>query len=859
MHEAYQATQLLKLPLNIESICSARSAAGDQLFVGTKEGHLLMYGVNIRSGLESEVQLLRSNKYFSKKPILQLAVVPEISILVALKEGVVSVHDIDMAVTSFPLICSVQRTYGCKLFSLSVLRTSSLTGEVNVAVRMCVVLKKKMQFYYWKNRKFWELQQDVSLTDIPKSVAWGGETLCFGTRGEYSLYCVGKGEQEGIQDLFPTGRNQEPKVTLLQDDRFALDKDNQTTFITPDGQLNPKAVQWSEVPQTMVHDQPYLISVLSKSVEIRTDEPRILIQTLELPRPRFATCSGQGRVYIASTGLVWCLNMVPVAEQVPQLLRDKQFELAVTVANICDESLTDKSNRIQHIQTLMGFDLFCNYKFKESMDVFFKLNICPSHVIGLFSGLLPPEYQEKLVYPDAPPVLQGREMENGLLALIEYLTQMRHKLNSASAPDLLSPKPLVDGVIVIDTKKKALEIIDTTLLKCYLQTNDALVAPLLRLKDNRCHLGEAERCLKKSQKYTELVIFYNTRKLHRKALELLRLHSSNQDSPLKGHARTVTYLQNLESEHIELILEFSLWVIMESPQDGLDIFTEDMDTVESLPRSRVLEWLLRNARQLVIPYLEHLVNVWEDTSQLFHNSLILQYKDVILESNHTDSVTRDKLRRLLHYDPPCYTAEQVLAQFPSDCLFEERAVLLGRGGRHREALTVYIHILEDIDMAMDYCKREKELGRSVYQHLVELLVVPPDQSQLPGVRLPEKKREPNMDAAIAILEQHGQDVELAPVLISLPSSASLHRLSGFLTAAIQSQVATRHSIQLVRALHHSSHLQLQEARVVREGVRVDINERTVCTSCGKRFATLSAFARGSDGHLLHYSCAMGSA
>ena len=49
-----------------------------------------------------------------------------------------------------------------------------------------------------------------------------------------------------------------------------------------------------------------------------------------------------------------------------------------------------------------------------------------------------------------------------------------------------------------------------------------------------------------------------------------------------------------------------------------------MDTVESLPRGRVLEWLLRNARQLVIPYLEHLILVWGETSQLFHNSLILQ-------------------------------------------------------------------------------------------------------------------------------------------------------------------------------------------------------------------------------------------
>ena len=40
--------------------------------------------------------------------------------------------------------------------------------------------------------------------------------------------------------------------------------------------------------------------------------------------------------------------------------------------------------------------------------------------------------------------------------------------------------------------------------------------------------------------------------------------------------------------------------------------------------------------------------------------MMLQYKDVILESNHTDAITQRKLRMLLHQDPPHYTAEQVL-------------------------------------------------------------------------------------------------------------------------------------------------------------------------------------------------------
>ena len=53
------------------------------------------------------------------------------------------------------------------------------------------------------------------------------------------------------------------------------------------------------------------------------------------------------------------------------------------------------------------------------------------------------------------------------------------------------------------------------------QTNDALVAPLLRLKDNSCHIDESERVLKEAQKYSELVILYEKKGLHNKGWTLL--------------------------------------------------------------------------------------------------------------------------------------------------------------------------------------------------------------------------------------------------------------------------------------------------------------------------------------------------
>ena len=92
--------------------------------------------------------------------------------------------------------------------------------------------------------------------------------------------------------------------------------------------------------------------------------------------------------------------MVPVNVQIPQLLTDKQFKLAEVLSNIGEGDLENRTKRVQLIQTLYAFDLFCNFKFQESMNVFFQLDIDPSHVIGLYPDLLPTVFRNQLQYPD---------------------------------------------------------------------------------------------------------------------------------------------------------------------------------------------------------------------------------------------------------------------------------------------------------------------------------------------------------------------------------------------------------------------------------------------------------------------------
>lgn len=92
-------------------------------------------------------------------------------------------------------------------------------------------------------------------------------------------------------------------------------------------------------------------------------------------------------------------------------------------------------------------------------------------------------------------------------------------------------------------------------------------------------MAEAEKTLLMHQKYPELIILYQTKGQHRKALELLEKHAKENDSSLKGTARTIQYLQHLGKDYIDLILKFAGWVLNEDPEQGLRIFIEDIQVI----------------------------------------------------------------------------------------------------------------------------------------------------------------------------------------------------------------------------------------------------------------------------------------
>lgn len=132
------------------------------------------------------LQLLQYDRNFSKKPVTQIEVIPEHQLLFSLTDSLISIHDI--ARHGFPVIHSNQNTKGATLFALKVDKLTSSTGDVALVIWLCVVIKRQLQFWYWKNNRLEEYLRPIQLDDTPKSVVWIKDALCIGFKTEYIMY-----------------------------------------------------------------------------------------------------------------------------------------------------------------------------------------------------------------------------------------------------------------------------------------------------------------------------------------------------------------------------------------------------------------------------------------------------------------------------------------------------------------------------------------------------------------------------------------------------------------------------------------------------------------------------------------------
>jgi len=220
----------------------------------------------------------------------------------------------------------------------------------------------------------------------------------------------------------------------------------------------------------------------------------------------------------------------------------------------------------------------------------------------------------------------------------------------------------------------------------------------------------------------------------------------------------------------------------------------------------------------------------------FHDELaLLLLEGIISERSDDDSgkdtelgmVYRSKLRSYLRWPLAKLRPERFLESLPSSFL-PEKALVLGRLGKHEDALRILYRDLKSLDLALEYCDdrydrqqskiykqpRQKYSSTGMFDDK-ELMEMPsdPDNAYLPLVRvaLESDNTSKGCAAAIQVLSLRRSAIDRAAALRLLPADIPVSAVARpFLIPALVDSESQVRRLTVVSALLRARYLRLKE-------------------------------------------------
>ncbi|KAJ3101038.1 hypothetical protein HDU97_001681 [Phlyctochytrium planicorne] len=776
------------LPLKIESFCSSDK----RLLIGTSDGSLLLY--HIQDGPNLNIQLLETRKGFSKKPINQISVFRDS--FLCLTDGQVDSYDMQ----SLSMNISIPKSKGATLFSLF---------EGGAETHLCIVVKRKLLLFRYGSNT-WMEYGELTLPDRARTIKWLDDSkIAFAIpKGYYFVNTV----SGSIVELLGLGSTIVGTLGALG----AVQKQTKYTIASLDnGQL--------------------LLGKDAAGVFVNSDGTPLIERDLE-----------------------W--TMAP--EEIEQLISSSRFIEAQRLIEELDFSTEEeKTANVIRVRGLYAHHLFTIEKrYEEAVSILAELKASPVDVINLYPqfslmGKLGEDVQDRVA----------------LQTLLDYLTNQRTILSklrdfSSSVPRPKAPysdtevssanslwSGSVDGYTEgysmrfpsMDDTLYLSEVVDTTLLKLFLVLNDALVGPLVRIK-NFCNVQESEEILKSHRKYRELTDFYYGKGEHEKALTFLLERAMEDDAQM---VFLTNYLKRLDlASNLDRIQRFTECLLKVDPEGGLQVFKERFEEIDLTVHREILDFLEKISPYVEADYLEHMISELSIDAPEYHDRLVLNYLQTIMralvanEDQKQFSSVREKLSKFLNSSKH-YRAERILPLFPEDALYQERALLLGRLGKHSEALSIYIKVLGDLDAAERYCVHQDELNpiQSSTENVFTILL---------DILLSESQESENI---FSFLLRHATKIDLAHAFNAFPGTFKLSDVLGFSKRSLQSLLWQKSTSKIVENITKADHLEVKSLRQTILSQRVTITDDRMCPRCLRRVGN-SVFAVSPNGTIMHVFC-----
>lgn len=205
---------------------------------------------------------------------------------------------------------------------------------------------------------------------------------------------------------------------------------------------------------------------------------------------------------------------------------------------------------------------------------------------------------------------------------------------------------------------------------------------------------------------------------------------------------------------------------------GLALAVSFLESVFGLSSDRNIE----NDAFSTLPGFQQL----EERAQACHDELVYLLLEGSLSEKKKPNKEMDlaqlyqaKLRRFFSWPLAKFRAERILASLPSSYL-REHALLLGRLGRHDEALRILYCDLKSLDLALKYCdmlylrRKIKSSGQSVSRDSSECAYLP-----LVKVALESDNSDEGTASAISIISKRRDIIDSGAALRLLPGNVPL--------------------------------------------------------------------------------------
>ena len=192
---------------------------GQKLYIGTSNGILLIYEL---SEDMSSTTLLYSKKSFSKFSIEQLEVIAELSLLICLSGGYVSIYEVESLALQNVLVSG-----GASRFA--VYRQVEMINEIPTLItKVAIGARKKLLFYAWKDTQFIDVK-DLVIPDKLLAVVWcNSRCLALGFPKEYLIVDAVTGH---VTELFPVSKGKPLLTKIGFEEQLLIGKESNSSLM----------------------------------------------------------------------------------------------------------------------------------------------------------------------------------------------------------------------------------------------------------------------------------------------------------------------------------------------------------------------------------------------------------------------------------------------------------------------------------------------------------------------------------------------------------------------------------------------------------------------------------------------------